>query len=125
MTTHSTMNKDTLLWMYSTMVTFRRFEEQSRRELKLLKFIADLQAEQGVATDLTLPYFEDRLSRDLGRSPADFEAEIKRLLRTGILTLKLDQQMDKYYDVNREMMELRLGRGQRLDEFKKIAESLS
>ena len=32
MTTHSTMNKDTLLWMYSTMVTIRRFEEQSRRE---------------------------------------------------------------------------------------------
>ena len=32
MTTHSTMNKDTLLWMYSKMVTIRRFEEQSRRE---------------------------------------------------------------------------------------------
>jgi TPP-dependent pyruvate/acetoin dehydrogenase alpha subunit len=32
MTTHSTMNKDTLLWMYQTMVTIRRFEEQSRRE---------------------------------------------------------------------------------------------
>ena len=32
MTPHSTMNKDTLLWMYSKMVTIRRFEEQSRRE---------------------------------------------------------------------------------------------
>lgn len=32
MTTHSTMNKDTLLWMYNKMVTIRRFEEQSRRE---------------------------------------------------------------------------------------------
>jgi pyruvate dehydrogenase E1 component alpha subunit len=32
MTTHSTLNRDTLLWMYRTMVTIRRFEEQSRRE---------------------------------------------------------------------------------------------
>ena len=29
---HSTLNKDTLLWMYETMVTIRRFEEQARRE---------------------------------------------------------------------------------------------
>ena len=32
MTTHSKMNAETMLWMYSTMVTIRRFEEQSRRE---------------------------------------------------------------------------------------------
>jgi len=31
-TTHSTMNIDTLLWMYEKMVTIRQFEEQSRRE---------------------------------------------------------------------------------------------
>ena len=31
-TTHSELNKDTLLWMYDTMVTIRRFEEQARRE---------------------------------------------------------------------------------------------
>ena len=37
MTTHSTMNKDTLLWMYSTMVTIRRFEVQSRREADAVK----------------------------------------------------------------------------------------
>ena len=30
--THSDLNKDTFLWMYRTMVTIRRFEEQSRRE---------------------------------------------------------------------------------------------
>ncbi len=29
---HSELNKDSLLWMYETMVTIRRFEEQSRRE---------------------------------------------------------------------------------------------
>ena len=29
---HSELNKETLLWMYETMVTIRRFEEQSRRE---------------------------------------------------------------------------------------------
>ena len=32
MTTYSDLNKDSLLWMYETMVTIRRFEEQSRRE---------------------------------------------------------------------------------------------
>lgn len=32
MASHSTLTKDTLMWMYSTMVTIRRFEEQSRRE---------------------------------------------------------------------------------------------
>ena len=31
-TTHSTLNKESLLWMYETMVTIRRFEEQARRE---------------------------------------------------------------------------------------------
>ena len=31
-TTHTSLNKDTLLWMYQTMVTIRRFEEQARRE---------------------------------------------------------------------------------------------
>ena len=31
-TTHSELNKDTLLWMYKTMTTIRRFEEQARRE---------------------------------------------------------------------------------------------
>lgn len=31
-TKHSKLNQDTLLWMYETMVTIRRFEEQSRRE---------------------------------------------------------------------------------------------
>ena len=31
-TTHSELNTDTLLWMYETMVTIRRFEEQARRE---------------------------------------------------------------------------------------------
>ena len=30
--THSTLNKDTLLWMFETMVTIRRFEEQAKRE---------------------------------------------------------------------------------------------
>ena len=30
--TYSELNKDSLLWMYRTMVTIRRFEEQSRRE---------------------------------------------------------------------------------------------
>ena len=30
--THTTLDRDTLLWMYETMVTIRRFEEQSRRE---------------------------------------------------------------------------------------------
>ena len=30
--THSELNKDSFLWMYRTMVTIRRFEEQSRRE---------------------------------------------------------------------------------------------
>ncbi len=30
--THSTLNRETLHWMYETMVTIRRFEEQSRRE---------------------------------------------------------------------------------------------
>ena len=29
---HSVLNKETLLWMYETMVTIRRFEEQARRE---------------------------------------------------------------------------------------------
>ena len=29
---HSELNRDTFLWMYRTMVTIRRFEEQSRRE---------------------------------------------------------------------------------------------
>lgn len=29
---HSELNKDSQLWMYETMVTIRRFEEQSRRE---------------------------------------------------------------------------------------------
>ena len=32
MTTSSTVEKKTLLWMYETMVTIRRFEEQARRE---------------------------------------------------------------------------------------------
>jgi pyruvate dehydrogenase E1 component alpha subunit len=32
MTIHSELNAETVLWMYSTMVTIRRFEEQSRRE---------------------------------------------------------------------------------------------
>ncbi len=31
-TTHSELNKDTLLWAYEKMVTIRRFEEQARRE---------------------------------------------------------------------------------------------
>ena len=31
-TTHSELNRDSLLWMYETMVTIRRFEEQARRE---------------------------------------------------------------------------------------------
>ena len=31
-TTHTTMNRDTLLWAYEMMVTIRRFEEQARRE---------------------------------------------------------------------------------------------
>lgn len=100
------------------------FEEQSRQELKLLKFIADLLGEQGAANDLPLTYFEEHLQRDLGHSSADFKSDIKRLLRTGILTIKLDPQMDKYYDVNRELLEIRLGRGKRLDEFKKITEAL-
>jgi TPP-dependent pyruvate/acetoin dehydrogenase alpha subunit len=30
--THSTLNRETLLWMYEMMVVIRRFEEQSRRE---------------------------------------------------------------------------------------------
>ena len=30
--THSELNRDTFLWMYRTMTTIRRFEEQSRRE---------------------------------------------------------------------------------------------
>ena len=30
--THSDLNRDAFLWMYRTMVTIRRFEEQSRRE---------------------------------------------------------------------------------------------
>lgn len=29
---HSELNKDALMWMYETMVTIRRFEEQARRE---------------------------------------------------------------------------------------------
>ena len=32
MATYPDLNKDSLLWMYETMVTIRRFEEQSRRE---------------------------------------------------------------------------------------------
>ena len=32
MTTYADLNRDSLLWMYETMVTIRRFEEQSRRE---------------------------------------------------------------------------------------------
>lgn len=32
MATNSDLNRDSLLWMYETMVTIRRFEEQSRRE---------------------------------------------------------------------------------------------
>ena len=32
MATYQELNKDSLLWMYETMVTIRRFEEQSRRE---------------------------------------------------------------------------------------------
>ena len=32
MPVHSDLNRDALLWMYETMVTIRRFEEQSRRE---------------------------------------------------------------------------------------------
>lgn len=32
MPVYSDLNKDALLWMYETMVTIRRFEEQSRRE---------------------------------------------------------------------------------------------
>ena len=32
MTTQTTLDAETMLWMYSTMVTIRRFEEQSRRE---------------------------------------------------------------------------------------------
>ena len=32
MATYSDLNRDSLLWMYETMVTIRRFEEQSRRE---------------------------------------------------------------------------------------------
>ncbi len=32
MTTYSELGRDSLLWMYETMVTIRRFEEQSRRE---------------------------------------------------------------------------------------------
>ena len=29
---YTEINRDSLLWMYETMVTIRRFEEQSRRE---------------------------------------------------------------------------------------------
>lgn len=101
------------------------FEEQSRREIVLLKFIADRLAEQGSANDLNLSYFEECLQRDLKEKSVDFEVEIRRLQRTGILTIKLDQKMDKFYEVNRELLEIRLGRGRRLDDFKKIAESLS
>ncbi len=32
MTTYADLNRESLLWMYETMVTIRRFEEQSRRE---------------------------------------------------------------------------------------------
>lgn len=101
------------------------FAEQSRKEMKLLKFIGTLMSEQATASDLDPNYFEERIQQDLDVKYSEYEPEVKALLRKGILSIKRNPNSDKYYHVDREILDIKLGRSKRLDTFKKIATSLA
>lgn len=96
------------------------YEEKSVIELQLIKFIGKLMSEQATASDLHIKYFKERCEEDLGKQLDHFKYEIRRLIRKGVLTLRVDQNSEKYYEVNRELLGMKLGMGETLELFKEI-----
>ncbi len=101
------------------------FEERSPKELQILKFIDKLMNEQATASDLNIKYFEERCKSDLKKSLDEFSHELKTLVRKGILVKRLDANEDKYYEVDRELLNLKLGLGKTREMFEKIERKLA
>lgn len=100
------------------------FEEQSPKELQFLKLLGKLMSEQATANDIHRAFLEERCEKDLGKSLSHYEHEMKELMRRGLLTSRLDENEDRYYDVDRDLLNLRLGKGETLEMFKKIESKL-
>jgi hypothetical protein len=97
-----------------------KFKKLSKKEKQLLSFIGKLMKEQSYAPDIHLNFFQRRMEEDLKQSPSDFEFEIKDLIRTGLLAPKTDESGSKYYDVDRHIIESRLGVSNQMTLFEKI-----
>jgi len=101
------------------------FDERSPKELQMLKFIDKLMNEQATASDLNIKYFEERCKTDLKKSLDEFSHEIKTLVRKGILVKRMDANEDKYYEVDRDLLNLKLGLGKTREMFEKIEKRLA
>ncbi len=100
------------------------FKKRSVEEIQMYKFIDKLLSEQSSATDLELEFFKNRCVEEYGKSPEYFKREINDMVVKGILTRKIDNIGNKYYDVDREILNIELKEIETLDLFEMIEREL-
>ena len=90
----------------------------------MFKLIKKLLSEQSSATDLNIEFFENRCFEKFGKSVDYFKKEINDMVSKGILTRKINNTRNKYYDVDREIFKNKLSEIETLDLFEMIEKEL-
>ncbi len=100
------------------------FKKRPVEEIQMYKFIDKLLSEQSSAKDISIEFFENRCSEEFGKSGEYFKKEINSMILKGILTRKIDNVGNKYYDVDREILNTELKAIETLDLFEPIEKEL-
>lgn len=100
------------------------FKKRSVEEIQMFKLIKKLLSEQSTATDINLEFFENRCMEEYGQTPEFYKREISDMIIKGVFTRKIDSTGNKYYDVDREILDNKLSEIETLDLFEMIEKEL-
>ncbi len=89
-------------------------------ETAFINFIKRLLSEQANASDIPRELLEAKCTEYLSKPIEEFELVLKSLIRSGIITPKLDSYGDRFYEIDREMLEGRANKSNLLELFKSI-----
>jgi len=90
------------------------------QETTFIKFIKRLISEQANAPDIPRELLEAKCTEYLSKPIEEYELVLKSLMRSGIVTTKLDSYGDRFYEIDRDRLEGRVGKSNLLELFRGI-----
>jgi len=101
------------------------FDALPKEELAVLNFIQTLLKQQASANDFPVSYFNEQFQAVVGRPVEEYDYILKKYKKHGILKTKLVGEGEKYYEVDRDLLGIKLNAGTEVELFKTLEKRLS